>query len=73
MNDATKPAPWQTCSACLRRVFPNGGHENGCERDPLVSRTFPGCHDRPPTEEARFVNAWDEVTYLTDGDEGDRQ
>jgi hypothetical protein len=65
---------WKTCPACQRKVFSNGGHQVGCSLDALggLRKDFAGSVDREPLDEQRFVSVWDEVTYYTDGLEGDR-
>lgn len=64
-----------TCPACHRQVFSNGGHQAGCRLDPAggLRKDFTGFVERNPLDEQRFVNVWDEVTFYTDDNEGDRQ
>lgn len=61
------------CASCGRRVFATGWHMAGCSLDRPGLRDHPGWQDRNPLEEERFVSVWDEVTYITDDQEGDRQ
>lgn len=62
------------CPACNRRIFLNGGHQLGCRLDASsgLPPEYNGFADRDPFEAQQFVNVWDEVTYYTDGLEGDR-
>lgn len=61
------------CPSCNRRVFSNGGHQNGCLLDSTIQfGEVPGFSDDSDDSDPRFVSVWDEVTYYTDDREGDR-
>lgn len=62
------------CPACKRRIFSNGGHQQGCSLDASsgLRPEFNGFIDQEPIEAQVFANVWEEVTYYTDDREGDR-